>query len=301
MMLPAILIAMLAANNRNLTKRSHVSTGTGRSGRGGGDYQPIDWHWHHYHNSPANTSKTSTSKESARRLLIAQYTGWDETYFEFTNISEEGNRAYAKKWNHDYVRMNGVAFHTTGLFFGKGKPGDATYNKVAVLRKAIETDAYDVVLMMDSDAVIVNFDRDALSLMPESILLLAQRVIRSDVPHTHNINIGVTMWNLRHEKINQVLDEWTAKIIRRMRWNRLPEDQCELQNLIKNTPEEERKKMVYAMNNTEIGAGGFVMHLVRRDAKLWVTPEKESENRMNSLKRLVKGVCEKWKGSCDNL
>lgn len=108
----------------------------------------IEWNWHYSTSNQHNTT-------AARKVLIAHYTGLDAAYLEFTNITQRANKAYAKKWNHDYLLMVGTAFNSNQV-------GISAYNKLSVLRKAIDAKVYDVLLILDSDAVIVDMDQGVL-------------------------------------------------------------------------------------------------------------------------------------------
>ena len=48
------------------------------------------------------------------------------------------------------------------------------------------------------------------------MLLTACRNHESDSPHTWNLNNGVTLWNLRHERMEEVYTEWYRRLVIRM-------------------------------------------------------------------------------------
>uniref|UniRef100_A0A7S1BJF1 Nucleotide-diphospho-sugar transferase domain-containing protein n=1 Tax=Corethron hystrix TaxID=216773 RepID=A0A7S1BJF1_9STRA len=258
------------------------------------DGKSVVWHWHFY-------SKIKIKKQISRTLLVAQYTGWDDVYFGFTDITEVANRAYAKRWNHDYVRMNGVAF---GDFAG--------YNKAEVLRIAMKKKVYDAVILLDADAVIVDLDQNALDLIPESMLLTAHRVKRSDESYTTNINNGVTIWNLRHENMSEVNGLWIDRIIKEdnLKKNRrklgygdrrYPSDQKELHLVLGQYADKDREKMINAIETKHFfySEGTFVKHVVRSEQN-W-DPSEGLLKRKKILEDEVQKVCEKWKGACENL
>ena len=260
--------------------------------------QDLTWQWYHYNNDTAS-NKTSNGKRT--KLLVAQYTGPEATYVRYANITQTANRAYAKKWGFDYLLLSGVAFHSA-----VPRPGDATYNKLALLKKAMNAKvSYDAVLMIDADAVIVDLDQDIWDLIPSWPLISAFRVdFANDNLHTWNINIGVTVWNLRHEKMKEVYDRWLLGCYRRMnvlKWD-VPDDQAPLQDLIKKYPLKQRKTMVNAMNTTHFmySGGTFVKHFIR-DKQTWATNENDSNRRETAMEAAVRDVCTKWKNACDDL
>eukprot|EP00522_Entomoneis_paludosa_P009583 CAMPEP_0172447424 /NCGR_PEP_ID=MMETSP1065-20121228/6748_1 /TAXON_ID=265537 /ORGANISM="Amphiprora paludosa, Strain CCMP125" /LENGTH=128 /DNA_ID=CAMNT_0013198727 /DNA_START=110 /DNA_END=493 /DNA_ORIENTATION=- len=127
-----------------------------------------------------------------------------------TDISQTTNIAYAWKHRVDFARMNGVAY-------GSRKGADATYNKPYILKTVLDanlaaakskkkksntaskkgtssTMMYDAVLVLDSDALIVDLDFDALELLPETYLLAAEKASVVDTNSTWDINAGVTLW-----------------------------------------------------------------------------------------------------------
>ena len=246
----------------------------------------VEWNWHHHYSKSTNNTTT-------RKVLIAQYTGLDAAYLEFTNITQRANKAYAKKWKYDYLLMKGTAFNSNQV-------GISAYNKLSVLRKAIDAKVYDVLLILDSDAVIVDIDQDVLDLMPESMLLTACRNHESDSLHTWNLNNGVTLWNLRHERMEEVYTEWYRRLVIRMRKkNLIPSDQAELHEVLKEYGEEKRETIVNAIYtfHFRFHEGSFVKHVVRSSSSTWKSAQDDLIRRKTILQEAVKDVCAKW--NCD--
>ena len=245
----------------------------------------IEWNWHHY--------LTSTNATVNRKVLIAQYTGLDAAYLEFTNITQRANKAYAKKWNHDYLLMKGTAFNSNQV-------GISAYNKLSVLRKAIDARIYDVLLILDSDAAIIEMDQDVLDLMPESMLLTACRNHESDSAHTWNINNGVTLWSLRHDRMEEIYTEWYRRLIIRIKKkNLIPSDQAELHEVLKEYGEEKRTTIVNAIYtyHFRFHEGSFVKHVVRSKSSTWTSAQDDLIRRKTILQEAVQDVCTKW--NCD--
>ena len=259
----------------------------------------LEWNWYHYHNA-SNKNNTSYELAHRRNLLIAQYTGPEEPYLEFVNITQRANRAYAHKWKYDYLIMKGVAYTYNGV------PGDATYNKLAVLRQAMDANIYDAILLIDADAVIVDLDQDALDLIPKSMLVTAFGVQTKANPHTWDVNIGVTIWNLRHAMMNEVYNKWLHAIIQRQRSKKtrkwIPDDQAPLQKIFENYGLDKRQTMVNAINTTHFmyDRGTFIKHVVRQK-QTWSSSEEESIRRKKVMDDAVQQVCTKWANACDTI
>ena len=248
----------------------------------------IEWHWHHY-------SERISTNTTSRNVLIAQYTGLDTAYMEFTNITQKANRAYAKRWKYDYLLMMGTAFNSDQM-------GIAAYNKLPLLRKAVGAKIYDVILILDSDAVVVDFDQNVLDLMPESMLLTACRNHESGSPHTWNVNNGVTIWNLRHERIEEVYSEWHKRLVARIgKKNIIPSDQAELHEVLKEYGEKKRQTIVNGIYSYHFRfhEGSFVKHVVRSKSQTWISAKDDLIRRKTMLQEAVQEVCTKWKGACD--
>ena len=88
----------------------------------------IVWKWSRYsssHRTPPpdrDASITNRTEERAvmvprRRLLIAQYSG-KGSYQKLLQEVEPINRAYAKRWGHDYTTLVGTALRFPGLIYG---------------------------------------------------------------------------------------------------------------------------------------------------------------------------------------
>ena len=73
-----------------------------------------------YNNITSNTTTTSTTTTTTstprRRLLIAQYSG-KGSYLRLLQEVEPINKAYAKKWGHDYITLVGTALKFPGLIY----------------------------------------------------------------------------------------------------------------------------------------------------------------------------------------
>jgi hypothetical protein len=157
------------------------------------------------------------------------------------------NRAYSRYYGYDYVILSGLAFVTprdVQRRVGRTKDADippsrATYNKIVVLEQALQLNRYDAVLLLDADALLFDFTRDVGDLLPCHKMLVAHDVAspqHNDSSSTTNINIGVTLWNLRHELTASTITAWRRESIRRLDhyfWTYRTDDQAVLKHVLR--------------------------------------------------------------------
>jgi len=176
----------------------------------------VEWNWDRFSSNPSSsdentvvsgtkhllTNKTTITSISTprRRLLIAQYSG-KGPYLRLLREVEPINKAYAKRWGHDYTTLIGTALKFPGFMYddssnnnnmnvdnqycsnyinntdGKNNTlafrqhynyeAQSTFNKIPLLFKALEESPqnYDQVLILDTDTMIVDFDYDITSLL----------------------------------------------------------------------------------------------------------------------------------------
>jgi hypothetical protein len=239
--------------------------------------ETIEWSWHYFNNNNSTTLR--------RKLLIAQYVGGGEDYLEMMELSAKASRAYARKWNCDYLQQNGIAIGWL--------PEHATYNKPPILQMALSRKGYDAVLLLDADAVIVDHNFDFLELLSEEYMIAAKAVDRKD-PHTSNINIGVTLWNLRHPNTREVLDKWHRLCRARAyeRQEKRADDQTILHKILREEyTSEQRAHMIQALNTTHIrySRGTAVRHFIRKNGTTW--GESSGFHRVEKVRAAVEEVC----------
>eukprot|EP00980_Cylindrotheca_fusiformis_P024586 scaffold12118_cov138-Cylindrotheca_fusiformis.AAC.3 len=157
------------------------------------------WEWHNY---------TSTSNQSHPTVLIAQYSGFGE-YAKFLNLISPVHQQYAKQNSYDYVILQGTLLDFPGIRQDCSPNPRATFDKIPLLAMALSLKkSYDYVLILDTDAMIVDFDVAWSKILPSHQLLAAQRVWRYDWKNTWDINAGITLWNLHHPDLETVLQRW---------------------------------------------------------------------------------------------
>jgi len=132
---------------------------------------------------------------------------------EVLETTSRVNRAYAKRWGHDYLKFTGIALGS--------EPWQATFNKpyllsslllarghrddkrnVRILQRGNDDrslPSYDIVLFLDSSAMIVQLDYDVLDLIAKDKMLAMASY--NGVIHRDS---NVMLWNLNHPQAMNV-------------------------------------------------------------------------------------------------
>ena len=166
-----------------------------------------EYEWHITNNNN-ETSKTSNNgignKKDTRKLLIAQYSAYG-SYARLLELTSPINKAYAKLWNSDYVILQGSSISIYPRDYWCNPPQERSrFNKISLLQLALsKRNEYDMLLLLDADAMIYDFSKDIRSYIPngdDTTMLVAHRVNANEGIHSWDINNGVTLWNL-HSKM----------------------------------------------------------------------------------------------------
>jgi hypothetical protein len=163
----------------------------------------------------------------------------------------------------------------------------STYNKVALLELAlfhhhtnndtIDNDddeikedpfqVYDRLLILDADAMMYDFSKNIVTLLPEDdeLVLVAHKNHPDDPEATGSINIGVSLWNLRNPYTPYIVQRWRQKCWDRIRHQRNDDDQAPLQEIIKCDLDDKRREQVVLALSEEFrfGRGTLVKHFFR--------------------------------------
>jgi hypothetical protein len=152
---------------------------------------------------------SNATSPASKRLLIAQYSSYG-SYASLLEMTAPINKAYARKWCHDILIVQGTAL----LFHGDSPDCEppshrAMYNKIPLLLHSIyKGDQYDQLLILDADTLVVDLDFDITTILRGEEMLAAQRVNQKDANRTWNVNNGVTLWNLHHNKTERMAQRW---------------------------------------------------------------------------------------------
>jgi hypothetical protein len=164
---------------------------------------------------------------------------------------------------------------------------------------------YDQVLILDTDAMIVDFDVDLTDLLDKNdkktnhYLLAAHRVWKYDWHSTWDINAGITLWNLHHPLTQSVADTWQHSAQHHPRQVlRQNDDQYFLQQTLMNLGFGKRANAVHSLAHGEFQyyTATVIKHF-KRDARSWTTTS--LEQRMMRIQEVIqRDLCPKWSQVC---
>ena len=243
------------------------------------------------------------------RVLIAQYDygNLNNSYAEMIQISSKINKAYAHKYNYDYLLARGVyiteiAPNHPGYAEGRVAAG-STSNKVGVLEYALQHPrAWDYVLIMDSDAMMYDFERDiGYEYDMTNEVLVAHRVLRVLGQKTFDINAGVMLWNMKHDESYQLVKDWDMEIHEIFK-TKVGEDQEALHNVLRRIPR--RRRPVRAIRHDfEYSRGTFIKHFTRQGRKAvrkgWDDTKLKSNERIDHMRQTANDICKQYNKLCD--
>ena len=248
-------------------------------------------------NTTENRSRNSTSRirtPSRNNLLIGQYdSGSDALYETLLNLTSTINIAYAKKFSFDYVTLRGMAYQTIFDSFRIPKPSRATYSKVLLIQTAMKLN-YDYLLILDSDAMMYDFDRDVSLLIPEDKMVMAHLVHDFDKKQYYNINVGVILFNLHHPMLRHIVRVWNLACYVQILLGVSDNDQNPIQRILQLAgarPLVEGNRHEFAYNN-----GTFIKHFKRINSKSWT--DGNMDNRIADIQSMVQEVCSKYSSVC---
>lgn len=158
------------------------------------------------------SSSEDAPSTASKRLLIAQYSSFGN-YASLLEATAPINKAYARKWNHDFLIVQGAALLVhTDRDECELPQQRAMYNKIPILIYSLsKTDIYDQLLLLDADTLIFDLGFDVTTLLGEDEMLAAHRVNMNDTLRTWNINNGITLWNLQHSMTKKVAQRWLKR------------------------------------------------------------------------------------------
>ena len=213
----------------------------------------------------------------------------------------------------------------------------STYNKVAILEMALwhnnqqhapvaALTKYDRLLLLDADAMLYDFDRDIATAVPDDRIFTAHRThhpttttnnstteTTTTTTNSGSINVGVTVWNLRHPETSLLVQAWKKQCLKRIRQHKHDDDQAPLQKLLQQLPnDKQRNRVVYAVTD-ELGyaKGRWVRHFIRR-SNAWQDDDDNSptnstynnnalrgEERKVQISQAVSEVCHRYWPVCE--
>ena len=185
--------------------------------------------------------------------------------------------------------MESISSKVYGVLLGS-QTWHATFNKVALLEAALDAKTYDAVLILDADAVIVDFDVDFFDIMPSGMMFTAERV--EDESVKWNVNAGVMIWNLQHPEVGKFAKEWMKRSMKSIKKRIMYEDdQGIMQDILQEYSLADRAKYFNNIDKGLInGVGKYIVHKMREKNSFDKKNLKASVgNRTGALKE----ICEK--------
>jgi hypothetical protein len=257
------------------------------------------WEWHNYTTTSTTTNNNNNSNHHPN-VLIAQYSGFGD-YAKFLNLISPMHQHYAKRHGYDYVILQGTLLHIPGILHDCHPNPRATFDKIPLLSMALSLrEKYDYVLILDTDAMIVDLDNivEWSKILPSDQLLAAQRVWKYDWKNSWDINAGVTLWNLHHPEVETVLNRWTllsqhgsengSSRDHRETILTKNDDQYFLQTALLETFQWWNRPLVSVTQEFNYYEGTVVKHF-KRDKRSWST--NGLEQRLERVQETIRQVC----------
>ena len=251
--------------------------------------EPI-WEWN---NSPT----TNNSSYNKKRLLIATYSAYGK-YARLLELTSPINKAYAKRWNHDILVVQGTTMILPWDNNCTPPEERSRFNKVDILLEALSrNDKYDQLLLLDADTLIYDFSFDVTQLISDNnnnsnnTMLVAQRTTIEDNLHTHNINNGVTLWNLHHPLTAAVAADWNEACRRGIPDNRpYRGDQYYLRRVLQS--EERIASISTVWDEFYYRDGTVIKHFQRSNARSW--NETGLDNREERIMTVIRDISNRY-------
>ena len=254
--------------------------------------QPVR-EWYRY----AHLNPNETATRAKKRLLIAQYSGYGK-YARLLELTSPVNKAYAKKWNHDLVILQGITLTLPEDGVCEPPPERARYDKIELLKLALsKNESYDQLLLLDADAIMYDLDLDITTLVADEDLLAAHAVSSKSGPRTWNINNGVVLWNLGHFLVHRVADEWYTNTVAGVSAHKKHGDQHYLQVILK---QGDGHAHVQALpTEFKYEKGTVVKHFLRAKSSHWNNTG--IDEREESILSIIRDICARHQSECEKL
>jgi len=136
------------------------------------------------------------------RILIIQ-TCDGKHYKPFLDLTQERHEAYCNLHGYEYMRYDGIF---NGI---NDDPSFATFNRIYLLQDVYKNKKhFDWVFYIDADCIIKDINKSVDEFLDNDKLIVACRGASDSEENTYDVNIGVAFYNMRHPKMNYVLDKW---------------------------------------------------------------------------------------------
>jgi len=247
----------------------------------------------------------TTTRKPIRRFLIVQSAGFG-TSAELLDLTSPVNKAYARKWGHTVLILQGSLVYLDEERRTNCTPPEhrSTHNKMQFLKFGVALkEYYDYLLILDADAMIYDFDNDISDLIPPTSLLGANRVVaKKGVKKraTWKINAGVTIWNLHHPYTKYLADGWTQAAIGFMNGRSNDQgDQLFLYHVLKNNAS--LQEQVYSFGREFNYNKASVIKHVKRPTLTYEIGATAIDSRSVKIQQFTSEICNKFPTDCDQL
>ncbi len=262
-------------------------------------YREPEFYWYDY------SSYASPDFNATRRLLIVQSAGFG-TYARLLDLTAPINKAYARKWSHTMLMLQGTLVRLEEEARTNCTPPEhrSTHNKMQLLKFALRLrDHYDYLLILDADALIYDFSVDISNLMPYRAMMAANRVTaKKGVKKraTWKINAGVTLWNLHHRYTAAAADGWTKAAVGFMNGrNNNQGDQLFLYHVLKNNATMEQE--IYSFGKEFHYNKATVIKHIKRPQVTYEIGQTSLDSRSAMIQKFTEEICRNFQSDCRNL
>lgn len=202
------------------------------------NHADMSWTWdHNIYVHATNDDEAERIDISTKRTLLLVQQATSMNVAKIVDVTSRINRAYAKQWGIDYVRLDG-SMSAAGVLrnllrmkaSSKSLPSSSRYSN------DMKRD-YDVVVMLDADAMVVDMDYNILDLFAPGFLIGTIGGKRDGDGSTVELNdgAGIMFWNLNHEEIGPLSKLWRDELHTSFERGLIVDESSVLANVLSNT------------------------------------------------------------------
>lgn len=250
-------------------------------------------------------SPTHESMNATRRLLIVQSAGFG-TYAQLLDLTAPINKAYARKWGHTMLVLQGTLVVLDYEVQTNCTPLEhrSTHNKMQLLKFGLRLrQHYDYMLILDADALIYDFSLDISNLMPSTAMMAANRAEPKKGQKkraTWKINAGITLWNLHHDYTQALAEGWTNAAVGYLNGrNNYSGDQIFLYHVLKNNATMEQS--VYSFGKEFHYNKATVIKHIKRPHVTYELGQTALDSRSDIIETFTQEICQSYPEDCQEL
>lgn len=148
-------------------------------------------------------SPLSLTKANLPPPVVVIQTCDGDQYHPLYEVTHPANKQYAARHGYTYWGFEGVV---------RGpKPWQSSFNRIYLFEMAQQSGAFDWIFFLDNDALVVNHAQALDGFLDQACMIVAARGASDDAKDYHDINAGVMLVNLRHDKARHLLREWRRR------------------------------------------------------------------------------------------